>query len=204
VKGESACRRERLDHSLASELVPEADLVSVGHEHPGRKRVFELVGAAPADTLHEPYRRLWTRERDGVDDPQSLTACACEPGEDRCASRLRDVAGARLERLSHEERVAGGPAVQVAGIDIAPSGELGHGRFRQRFETNVLDRRTRRYLAENAPQRMRPVELVVAIRHHGESTECVDSPPEEAQDVERRLICPVGVLDDEDRVAPRE
>jgi len=53
--------------------------------------------------------------------------------------------------------------------------------------------------AEHPLQRVVAVDLVVAVAHHQHCREVRNPAPDEAQDVQRRVVGPVRVLDDQDR-----
>ena len=69
-------------------------------------------------------------------------------------------------------------------------------------QLHPADRRTRGELAEHDPQRIGDVELVVAVAGDDERGHRLDPAGEQAEDVERRLVGPVHVLEHEDGRAP--
>ena len=76
--------------------------------------------------------------------------------------------------------------------------ELGDGLRRQRRELQAADGALRGELAERSPQRMTPLELVVAVREKNECRHVLDLAAQDAQYVQCRLIRPVNVLEDDD------
>ena len=133
--------------------------------------------------------------RSGVVEPRGA-------GEHGVADGLGDLGVGGREHLGHVERVAGGPAMQLGGVDADRAGQLGHplgGERRQRQSR----RRAAGQLAEDDPQRVARIELVVAIGDEHQRGEPLDAPGEQAQDVERGLVGPVEVLEDDDVRRPR-
>jgi hypothetical protein len=53
-------------------------------------------------------------------------------------------------------------------------------------------------LAEQAMKRMLPVQLVVAVGEYQDGGQVSDPPDEVTQRVERRVVCPVNVFDNQD------
>ena len=98
--------------------------------------------------------------------------------------------------------------MQGAGVDRIALRELADGPGRERLDPNPGHGRGGRQLAQDEPQRMRAVELVVAVGRDHERLCVADPPAEDTQDVERRLVGPVHVLDDDDQrravVGPEE
>src|SRR5204862_7279931 len=103
------------------------------------------------------------------------------------------------ERREDEERMATRLAVELVSVDIAWLRELRDGDGRQRHELQSCGPLTRSELAEHDPQERRALELVVTVRTEDERRERLQPAAEQPQDVERRLVGPVEVLEHEDR-----
>jgi hypothetical protein len=122
-----------------------------------------------------------------------------DAGEDGVAHRRGQLDAAGGERLGHEERVAGGPAMQRGGIDAVRRGQLGHRRERQRQQPQAVGRPLARQLTQRHAQRVPTVQLVVAVAGDQQRRDARDPPAAQPQHVERRLVGPVHVLEHDDR-----
>jgi len=103
----------------------------------------------------------------------------------------------RGQQLVHEERIPRGERVQVSRIDRAARAELAHGVRRQPAQRQPPHVVAARRVAEQAIQRVRTAQLVVAVGEHEDGGQLGDPPDEVAQRVERRVVGPVHVLDDQ-------
>ena len=92
--------------------------------------------------------------------------------------------------------------MQLGGVDADRAGQLGHSLGGERRQGQSR-RRAAGQLAEDDPQRVARIELVVAIGDEHQRGEPLDAPSEQAQDVERGLVGPVEVLEDDDVRRPR-
>jgi hypothetical protein len=107
------------------------------------------------------------------------------------------------ERFDDEEGVAGGLAVQLLGVDAVRLGEPRDRHRGEPAEPHPPDGAAGRQLAEHDPERMRAVELVVAVGGHDQGRHRLHPAGEQQQDVQGRLVGPVHVLEHEDRRGPR-
>jgi hypothetical protein len=85
----------------------------------------------------------------------------------------------------------------MLGIDAVGFGELAHPFERQRLQVEPFDSCRCREVSDHGPQRVRRMQLVVAKRRDHESARPFDATPEQAEDVERRLVGPVEVFQHE-------
>jgi hypothetical protein len=115
----------------------------------------------------------------------------------------RKLALAGGERFRDEERVAERLPVEVLCVDTVRLRQHSDRSRRERLDPETADGLVRRHLAEDDPERVRAVELVVAVRGDDESGHGVHATGEEAQDVERGLVRSVHVFDHEDRELAR-
>jgi len=97
-----------------------------------------------------------------------------------------------------EERVSRGEREQVVGVDRAVGAELPHRVGRQPAQRQVPYLVAARCLAEQAVQRVLAVQFVVAVGEDQHGRDVGDPPGEVAQRVQRRVVGPVDVLDDQD------
>src|SRR5262249_62206486 len=94
------------------------------------------------------------------------------------------------------------PRDQLIRVDV---GRLGEGRYRRRAQARDPQPPdgVRRKLAERNAQRMRTSELVVAIGRDEYRRHRLDTPPHDTEHVERRLVGPVDVFQDDHSWAGR-
>ena len=102
----------------------------------------------------------------------------------------------RRERLGDEERVAARDAVDRLGVGAGAGGQPPHSLPRQRDELEPVHRAAREH-AEQALERVAGIDLVVAVREHQQSAGRLDPARGVREDVERRVVRPVQVLDHE-------
>ena len=185
------------------QFMPERDGVAFGAKHPGGEALVEGVQRPRGDRLVKPQlRRL-------RDDGDRLEECACPPAETRrpcehgIPDRARDVGPSPGEDLRDEERVAGGPGVQVDWVDAVRRGERRHRLERERLELDAQHPGGGREVSKHDPQRVGRQQLVGAVGDDREPAELLGASPEHAEGVERRLVGPVNVLEDDDRRGAR-
>jgi hypothetical protein len=98
--------------------------------------------------------------------------------------------------LGHEERVAAGDAHGLVRVQAAALGELGDRGRAERIEMDAV-RGLRRQRADHAAQRVVGAELVLTEGHHQHGGQRTDPSTDVADHIERRLVRPVGILDDD-------
>src|SRR5439155_1949344 len=113
---------------------------------PRRQALVETVDFLPGECLKQPELGLRRDDGDRLEEPPGGRTEARGAGEDRVPDRVRYLLGARGERLDDEERVAGGLAVEVVGVDGVRFGEL---RDRRGRESTSLSRATVRPVASS-------------------------------------------------------
>jgi hypothetical protein len=182
----------------ARKLVPESDGISVGPENPGRLALLQGVERPAGYRLQQPELGAPRHDRDRVEKRPRGRTEAARAREDRVADRRGYVAGSTRERLRDEEGVACRLRVQVGRVDPKRGGELLDRTGRERMEADADDACSRRQVAEGPAERMRPLQLVGSVGNENESPEMLDPPSEQAEDVERRVVGPMDVLDDHD------
>jgi hypothetical protein len=183
--------------------VPERHARRLDDEHAGGQALVQTVGRIIGECLQEPELGLRRHDRDRFEEHGSGGAEPRGAGEHRVPDRLRDPLRAGGERFDDEERVAGGLAVELVGVDAVRLGELRDRPRREREELHPPDRPARCQLSEHDPERMRTVQLVVAVAGHDQGRHRLHPAGEQPQDVERRLVRPVHVFEDEHGRDPR-
>ncbi len=198
VQSGAAQRLDLVGDGGTGEVVPEGDPVPRLDEHPGREAGVEPVGVLATQRGHQ-----WERHRAG-DDRHSLEQRAglrVEPGgagHHGVAHRRWQLRPARSQHLGHVEGVAAGSAEERLRVDLVRRRELadrvdGQGRQSQPFDAG------RGQAAEDQPQRMVGAELVVPAGHDGEAAGGPHAAGQQHDEVQRGLVGPLQVLDDEQR-----
>jgi hypothetical protein len=118
---------------------------------------------------------------------------------ERAAHPGRHRLGLRRQRLSHEERITTRPVIQLIKVDRRPVRQPQHRRPRQYGQLQARDRAADRQLAEHDPQRMRVIELIIAIAAEQQRLNSLHATRNEPDNVERRLVGPVQILEDQHR-----
>ncbi len=189
-------RHGRLDR-LPRELVPERDPARCVDEDPGLGALVEAGELAVEHRLEEPQLRLGRHDRDRVQEVARPVGEPRHPGEHGLADGVRDrTAGG--EHLGHEERVAARLPVQLGPVRTLRGGEHRHGVDGERLDRQPETARGGE-VAEQAVERMRPPELVVAEARCHDRRRALDPAREQPEQVERRLVGAVDVLEHEER-----
>ena len=181
------------------ELVAERDRVVFVAEDPRGQALVELRERAAGKDLQQRQLDPLRDDSDGVEQRTSIRPETGSAGEHRVADRGRNIRHPRRQRLRDEERVARRLAVQLFWVDAVRRCELADGVEGERGELDAAHPRGRRELADNDSERMRPVELIVPIGGDHQCLDRLDPATEQPQDVERRFVGPVDVLEDNDR-----
>ena len=152
----------------------------------------ERVGQ-PALDRDRDHRELLQHILDGRFQPP-------DPGQHGIGDRRRNpLALRRGQQLVDEERVARGQAEQVGGVDRAARAEPADGPRRQPAQRQPPGPVAPGGLAEQAVQRMLAVQLIVTVGENEHRRQLSDPPDQEAQRVQRGIVGPVHVLDDQHR-----
>ena len=178
------------------QLVAEAEVAGGDLQHPGelglRERVDAVAEQLGGELEPDP------RGHDG-ELLECLAALRREPGhagEDRLDDRGGDGVGGRGQRLGDEERVAAGHPVQGVAVGARARRQPPHRRARERRQRQPPDRPPGQ-AAQHALERVRRAELVVAEAEDEHGGHRLDPPRDIAEHVDRRVVGPVDVLDDE-------
>ena len=135
---EPAGRRDRLLDGEAGELVPERHARRLGVSMPEARHSSSRRRLA-GERLEQPELGVRRDDRDRLEQRLRGGAEARGAGEHRFPDRVRDRSRSRGERLDDEERVAGGLAVELVGVDAVRLGELRDRRRRERGEPQPRD-----------------------------------------------------------------
>ena len=192
-----AIRRQRLLDGETGQLVAEGDAVGLRGDHPRGQALLEVRQIGGRQRLEQPH--LGVRRHDG--DRLEQAGAGADRRARRASTASRTVAGispgARREHLGDVERIAVGAAMQIDRIDPVRLGQLADRPLRERRDDDPRDRSRRAQLPEHQCERVRAVELVVAVAGQDERGHGLDLACQQAHHVERRLVGPVEVLEHE-------
>jgi len=179
---------------IARELVPEAHVSRLDGEQLPALRLLGGAGPARYDRVEDRRRHSPGHERDQLDEaPRPIVEPRCA-SEDRVRNRRRQLRlGARREQLGHVEGVAARRGVDIVGVAAR---ERDDRRLRQRRELDE-DGRVVTQRTDGGAEWMRRRDLARAEGEHDERRERDDAAPEDRDCIERRVVGPVHVLEDE-------
>jgi hypothetical protein len=199
VQGQAAERLERLLDREPRELVAKLDCACALDQHPGREALLQCGHLPARQGLEQPELDPGRGDRDRVQQHTSVVGQAGGSRKHRVPDRRRDGGVAGGEHFGDVEGVAAGQPVQVGRVHIGCVGELGDRLRREWRDRQPPHVRLRAELAEDDPERMHAIELVVAVGGDQEQRRLSELAPEQANHVEGGLVGPVDVLDDRDR-----
>ena len=187
-------RRAEIDQDgVAHQLVAEDDAVPGLLQHADAQafgqpveRAQHLLEQAMLDAVADHRRRV-----------QHLARRRIEPlgaRQHRVAHGARQACATARQDLGDEERIARGLAMQAGGIDRASARQAPHRGERQPRQLDAHRRLGRGEVAHHQAQG-RARSLVLAIGQHQQGARLGDAPAEELDQVERRVVGPMDVLD---------
>ena len=180
----------------------ERHVVPGAYEHTGGDSRVELDARSVGHRRDQP--RLGTARYDGhrLDDGAVGRVEPAGAGEDRQPHRGRDLLARRRQGLGDEEGVAAGAFVELVGVGAVRRREHADRRERQGGQPDP-DRRPRRdEVADHPAQGVVAVDLAVAIGDDESERQVAGAAAEHAEQLQRGVIGPVGVLDDDDGRTP--
>ena len=132
VQARRSIQADGLLDRQAGELVSKRHAGGGRHEHARRQTLVEtILDGVAGESLEQPELGLLGNDRDRLEHRSGGRAQVCGAREHGVPDRVGDPLGPHGERLDHEERVAGGLAVELVRVDAVRLGELGDGRGRQ-------------------------------------------------------------------------
>ena len=209
VQAESLARQQLGVHGLLEQRVPEAVAVRVHDQglvldrgaQPGRP----LVGRHRRDAFEEPVVDLTADQGGRAEYFLRLGGQPVDADREDVAERRWHQTGlADGHQLLDEERVALGPQhqlvdqVAVQSLPADHGDEVAGGGVVEWLEVQPGDLREAAELGQDRPQRMRPAQLVGAVGDERGHRLRLEEPREVRDQVERRAVGPVQVLDDQD------
>ena len=172
-------------------------------EHPRPEAFVEGVERAERDCTEQPKLGVLRDDGDGVEEIACGRREARRAREDRVADRRGHGVRSTFEHLADEERVARRLRVQIVRVDRVRRGKRRDCVGRQRLEMNPHDAGSRGEITEDDTQRMRARKLIRPVGDDDKCAELLDATAEKANDIQRRLVGPMRVLDDERDAAAR-
>jgi hypothetical protein len=203
MEGDAAVRWQRDLHGHAGELMPEGHAGGGRGQYPRGEAFLDAVHGPRFERLQEAEVGLRRDDRYRLDHASGSGRQPGRPGEHSILDSLRESAATRREHLADEERIAAGVVIQLGRVDAVRRGQLGHSASRQRGEAQPDNARPGRQLADEYPEPVRPVDLVVAVGADRQHRDGLQAARQQPDDVQRRVVGPVQVLQDQDRGAAR-
>ncbi|CAA9565886.1 MAG: hypothetical protein AVDCRST_MAG49-3046 [uncultured Thermomicrobiales bacterium] len=192
-------RRDGVEDHRPREFVPEHERRAVGAQQPGRQALVDRVDARSKHRRQQPGLGGRADRRGGL---QRRAANGRQPrsaGQHGVPDGRREARRSGREDLGHVERVAAGEPIESRRVDRAAGGEGAHGRLGQRRQRQPAAGRRGGEVAQDDPERVLGPDLVVAVGDDQQRADPAQPPAEEAEQVERGLVGPVGVLDHRQR-----
>ena len=121
---------KRLEDRVACQLVAKGEAIAVDAEHARRDAVSEARGIAPRDLREEPHLAVSADDSGGIERRPARLRETGRPGQDGVPNRRRDRVRSAGQGLGREERVAGGPAMKLDGVESAALSQAPYGRLR--------------------------------------------------------------------------
>ena len=194
----------RLD-SKARQLMAEGDVAGPDDNNSRCDALVESVDGVSGGRLEERQRHRWRRDCNRIDETASRGAQARHARKHSVFDALRNRRGAGRERLGHEERVSPGAPVQRSSVDVVRRRHRRHSPRRKRRHVHPCNRHAGSDLAEHTTQRVEAIEFVIAVADDHQRSDTLDASTGDSQHVERRAVCPVHVVkDDDDRRSPAQ
>ena len=189
--------RQRALDRLAEELVTEPDRLGADDQQPGRHADLDRRRRRAQRLLEQPQLGPGRDHGGQAHDLLGVRRQAAEAGQHQVADGHGDAGVRGGQHLGDQQWVAAGEGAQPGGRAAGSPGQLGHGRLGQRFQPQP-PHRLRRQPADDRPERVVDAELVVAVRDDQQRPGPLHPPAQEHQQVQGRLVGPVGVLHDHD------
>lgn len=188
--------QDRGGHGQPGELVAERELAAaVDSEHAGRHALVDVLGRRLRDGFEELALDGSRHHGGDVEHPTCPLAQAAVARQHGIADVVGQCGVGVGEHLGHEEGVATGPGVEFGRVEPGVRRELGDRVEAERGERVPRHGRKGGEIAQHGAERMRGSDLVrpVGGEHRGVGT--ADAAAEEPQQVKRRGIGPVHVLE---------
>jgi hypothetical protein len=174
--------------------VAEGEPVALALQHADRDALVGRRRDVVHDRAEDTRLDLGADERGRLQRGISSRREAGGPREHGVPHRRRDAGSAGGQGLGDEEGIPPRLAVQRLDVQRLVRRERADGGHRQRRQREPDDVGGRE-IAEHDPQGMAWPQLVVAIGEHEQRRDVLDAPAQELDQVERRLVGPMQVLE---------
>jgi hypothetical protein len=194
VQPPAAKRRQRALDRLPEQLVAEPDRLLFYDQQSGLGAALHCRRLRSQGLLQQPQLGPC---RDHGHQPHDLLGVrwqAGKAGEHQVPDRGWHAGLARREHLGDQQRVPAGQRAQPGDRAAGPARQLRHRRLGQWQQPQVAYR-LRGQPADDRTERMVDRQLVVAVADDQQRPCPLHPPPQEHQQVQSRLVRPVGVLD---------
>ena len=190
-------RAERRLDRRSRDLMAEADPVAALGQHRACEAVVDGRRRLTAHAVEHPQLDRGRSDRHGLQHTPRVRAQPRCAGVNGVADRCRNLVTAGVQHLPHVERVAAGEPVKLPGVDVIAGRELGDGRGRERFDGETRQTGHAGQVAQHDPQRVLSAHRLLAVGDHHQRRHGFDPPPEHAHHVERGLVGPMNVLEND-------
>jgi len=175
--------------------VAEREVRAVGQQQPAAQASLQVVELRCQQFVDQPAFDMSRHHRGELQDVLCRRRQARGARQHHVLHGGGHGAAGTTQHFGHEERIAARDRVHAGGRSRGPP--------RQRFdglrrEPRQVDARALRrgQLSQHAAQRMRARHFVVAEAHGQQRVRALDAATQELQQVQRRVVGPVRVLDD--------
>ena len=192
-------RPQHLFDRHAGQLVPERHGLAFLDDHPRHERAVEVTHVLTHRGLEQPELGPRRHDRDCIENAARTVVERRGTRENCVADGRRNLVAARRERFGDEEGVPRRPGEEPLRIDVVRLGELSDGTERQPRHLQRRSRRSNRDACQCEAKRMRLDELVITVRRDDEGPRRADPPGQQQDEIERRLVGPVQILDNDQR-----
>ncbi len=178
------------------ELVTEGECVLLEHHHPGRLRLTGGLFRGPENRVHQLQLGPARHHRNQIDQSPRSRRETRDPPHHGVPHRARDRLVLGAQDLSQEEGVAPGQLPQTVSGPSCLRCQLGHRCRRERGQGDPLQDRSSD-VGQGHTQRTVAWHLPISIGEHQQAVAPADSSTEELDQIERGLVGPVDVFDDD-------
>ena len=182
----------------AGQLVAEHEFAAISDEHTGGETLVDVLGRWLNEPVEQPGLGATRHDGNRIEHLSPRGRKPRRPGKDGEPHACRQRSGWRGERLRDVERIAAGQRVDLVGGRAEGLGEPPHRVDRERFETDPRRTTRGREVAERLAQWVPRADLILAVRDDEQQGQVDGATAKHRDEVDRRIVCPVGVLDDEE------
>ncbi len=198
MKRDGPMRRDRVFDGQPCQLVAKGDTRTIRAQHARGEALVEMLELSAEQHLQQPDLGPLGNARDGVKDPPGAVPHQPGPREDGIANGPWEPSTANGQDLGDKERVAARAHMQDGAIDLVRIGQHAHRAHRKRGQRETADTGTPQ-LAEHRADWIARSQAIVSIGCDHERGDPAHAGAEQREHVERGLVRPVQILDDDNR-----